>query len=563
MSASDPFAGDPRRARRPPKVWLGVGLLALFTGIGVLGTVAVAIDWLQGLETWSWEETSCTVLSSRVVPRPEVGDHLFEVTYGFRWAGGDRVGSTYRHGYAGSDDEAEARVLASRYRPGDALSCWVDPEDPARSALLRADLWRGLWIFVPLLFVAVGGGALWLLLGGAGQETKERPRPLREGVRGFKAPVAVVGLFGLFFLVGTGMLLPFFVWPALDVLEARSWSQVPCEIVESGVRYHRGDDSTTYSVEVLFRYEVDGRKYLSNRYRFLGGSSSGYEGKARVVAEIPPGTRTTCFVDPDAPEEAVLNRGLSGDMLFGLIPLLFALVGAGGLWATYRMARRARADAAEPPWRRAPPVEESAPEMGPVVLEPAAGPLGRLVGAALVALFWNGFVGIFVWHVAAEWRRGNPDWFAALVLTPFVLIGLLIASGIPYTVLALANPRPRLRLSRGRLAPGESVQLEWSFRGFAGRLRKLTIHLVGAPRSVLSRGVDGALEHPDATSVELVERLRGQGLEHGAVTLAIPEDARPTQREEDDPYVWKLALHGEIAYWPDVRTSYELEVDRG
>ena len=103
---------------------------------------------------------------------------------------------------------------------------------------------------------------------------------------------------------------------------------------------------------------------------------------------------------------------------------------------------------------------------GPMVLEPIRGPFGKLGCAIVAALFWNGFISLFVWHVVQEWQVGNPQWGPALILTPFVLIGLLLLSSIPYSVLALVNPRPRLHLSPGSLT---AVLYEGGMPGYWGR----------------------------------------------------------------------------------------------
>ena len=65
------------------------------------------------------------------------------------------------------------------------------------------------------------------------------------------------------------------------------------------MRSHEGDDSTTYSVDIVYRYEVGGRTYRGNRYDFLGGSSSGYEAKQRVVDAHPVGATVTCELTAD------------------------------------------------------------------------------------------------------------------------------------------------------------------------------------------------------------------------------------------------------------------------
>ena len=123
---------------------------------------ALAVDWIRGLETHFWQPSTCVIERSESLHRAEYGDYLFQVRYRYSARGEQLVGETYRHGYDGSESEAEARILASRFPVGVETSCWVDPEDPRRSALLRANLWEGLWIFATLLFVAVGVGGFWL-----------------------------------------------------------------------------------------------------------------------------------------------------------------------------------------------------------------------------------------------------------------------------------------------------------------------------------------------------------------------------------------------------------------
>lgn len=569
-------SAKPRRGFRNVAATIFLGL---FTALGLLATVAVAIDFLQGVDTYFWQETSCVVEASRAVERPEYGDYVFEVTYRYHFRGEQLTGSDYRHGYSGSESPSDAQRLAARYAPGSEVACWVDPDEPARAYLLRANLWRGFLIFVPLLFVAVGGGSLWLVhsLGRPRQpaETKTAPAKKRKP---FKAAMVGVAFFGVFFLFGIGFLVPFFVWPALQVVEARSWRPVPCEIVSSGVRTHSGEDGSTYSVEALYRYELGGREYLSNRYQFMSGSSSGYESKAEAAARIPAGETVTCYVDPDDPFEAVIERGFTGDYFFGLIPLLFALVGAGGMATVIWGARSLKKEAGRTSWtpaatairpgRGAPqPSFESPPsgESGPITLEPTMGRLGKLGCATAIALFWNGVVSLFVWQLVQAWRAGESEWFVTIVLIPFVLIGLLLLTGIPYGILALANPRPRLRLSRGAIPAGGSAQIEWSFRGFAGRIRRLRIYMAAEKRTteVTTHSSGGSIriqtEPLEETRIDILDRGGDQPLAAGAVSFTVPTDAPPTS--EGDPAVrWKLRLQGEIRYWPDVAEEYEVVV---
>jgi hypothetical protein len=157
-----------------------------------------------------------------------------------------------------------------------------------------------------------------------------------------KALGCAVGFFAIFFLAGLGF-FSFFAVPIWRSFEARTWAAVPCEILESRVATHAGDDGDTFSVDVRYRYFVDGLEHVSDRYQFFFGSTGGYEGKARVVARLPPGARTVCYVDPEDPAEAVLNRSFTAEYLWGLLPLVFVAVGAGGIGMTLVGARRAMA----------------------------------------------------------------------------------------------------------------------------------------------------------------------------------------------------------------------------
>ncbi len=543
--------------------------LVLFTGFGLVITVVVAIDWLQGVDTYSWEATTCTIESSRVVERPQSADYSFEVSYRYFKRGEELRSETFQRAYSGTEDVAETERLAERYRVGAEVPCWVNPDSPSESCLRRANLWRGFFILVPLLFVAVGAGSLWFLHG--------RSKAEGPGARGiapassrsaFKTVGLLVGFFAVFFLVGAGMLIPFFILPVLRVVEARSWQGVPCEILSSRVRSHSGDDGNTYSIEALYRYEFDGRQHRSNRYQFLGGSSGGHESKAAAVEKIPAGSTATCYVNPEDPFEAVIERGLTPDYFFGLVPLLFALIGAGGMAAVVVGARSIQKDAARPSWRGGIPIAKTgvpqavsaggiraAGSTGPITLEPAMGRVGKLGCAVGVALLWNGVVAPFAWMAVKGFRGGSPDWFLTVVITPFVLIGLLLLSGIPYSILGLVNPRPRLRISRASLRVGESAQIDWSFVGRAGRIRHLKIWLESSKtttRTVSSdRGTSTETRIEPLGTIDVLERGSGQGIESGSVTFALPDGTTPTS-EADDEIVWKLKLRGVIAFWPDV-----------
>jgi len=435
--------------------------------------------------------------------------------------------------------------------------------------------------------------------------------------KGFVQPVsrrttpgrtAVIGclFFGVFLLAGLGF-LGFFAGPAIHVFQARSWEAVPCEIVESHVASHRGDDSTTYSVEVTYRYDAGGWEHTGNRYRFLGGSSSGYEGKQRVVDSLPPGTRTTCWVDPDNPDESVLDRGLHAEYLFALLPLIFVAVGAGGIFFSLAKARSMRGvkDTGAARWLPGGPGGAGAGTGkgaaaggsgaaalvpsgqdagsfstatggaagfgtdgfstsgggGTTVLEPKMSPFGKLGCIVLLALFWNGIVSVFVVQLWKSYQAGSPDGCLTLFLIPFVLIGLVLLVGIPYQILALFNPRPRLSLTPGRLVLGRPADLTWSFHGSASRIRRLEINLVGREEADYTRGTDRHTAKEVFATLELVDSALPSAIPAGSVRIEMPADTMHSFSAPDNRIVWALKLQGRIRLWPDVLEELPVVVE--
>lgn len=138
------------------------------------------------------------------------------------------------------------------------------------------------------------------------------------------------------------------VWRAVQAVRegraSEAWVARPCEILSSRVAATTsgGDTPTTvYSVDVRYRYRVDGEGFEGDRYAVA--SSLDRATAEAAVASLPPGTHTECFVDPADPTRAVLVRGgqgsvlgllVFGALLFVVFPLL--AMGAFHLWDRLR-----------------------------------------------------------------------------------------------------------------------------------------------------------------------------------------------------------------------------------
>lgn len=510
----------------------------------------------------SWTETPCQIISSSVdSTRDEEHPYQFAVAYKYQWEGAPHRSSEFKRGGARFGDYQKAAKLMNRYPAGSKGVCYVDPENPADAVLERSQPWIVLAVFFPLIFVVIGLGGIYFTWRGSPRASPavEQPKSTRPKVNG---RVVGVPFFALFLVAGLAAFYWMLIGPLIRMSGARGWTEVPCQIISSAVRSHRGDDSTTYKVDILYEYEIDGRKHRSNRYAFLTGSSSGYGGKARVVHRYPPGSRQVCYVSPKDPSEAVLHRGWVTEMWFGFLPLLFVAAGAGGLVFTLRPGRPSPQAVPVGPAAAMAITRPGSPpgESGRVTLRPRFAPVVKLVTALLVTLFWNGIISVFLVHAIDSWRRGRPEWFLTIFLIPFVLIGLGLAGFSVHALLGLFNPRPVLTVSSGAVALGHPFTLEWRMRGRVERLRRLSIFLEGQEECTYRRGTSTSTDRSVFARVPVIEADRTLDFRQGVREATIPGDTMHSFRAPNNKILWAIRVRGEIPRWPDVDEEYPFEV---
>jgi hypothetical protein len=119
--------------------------------------------------------------------------------------------------------------------------------------------------------------------------------------------------------------------PILDNAKASTqWPKVDGVIASSEVAKSKDSDGDTmYSAEVVYKYEVEGRKLESDNV-FFGGdySSSSRSDASGTVNRYPTGKEVEVYYDPDDPSKAVLEPGAKwmSYMVYG-IGMVFFVVG--------------------------------------------------------------------------------------------------------------------------------------------------------------------------------------------------------------------------------------------
>lgn len=411
----------------------------------------------------------------------------------------------------------------------------------------------------------------------AGQTAAGQPGPISARPQPIKvSPKLAGGCLTVFFapflafgVVGLYMLL---LRPALQMLAARHWERVPCTIDSSRVTETQGDEGTMYGFEVTYRYVVRGEEYTSKRCRFVDAAHTGSRAGCEALRRrYSPGWETECLVDPRHPTEAVLDAGFSPQLLFGLIPLLFVLVGAGGMgFGLLFIVGRQRLPGPPSGCRPLPAgaSASAAPRAGAVagaaageqVLRAGTSRLGRLLLALFLALFWNGIVSVFIWQILESWRERRFEWAQAMFMTPFVLVGLALIAFFIYQLLALANPRPRLTVSSTTVPLGGRLEVRWEFSGQAERISHLRIWLEGREEVTYQRGTTTSTDKAVFARLELADRTERGVQRAGSGTVTVPADSMHSFRARHNKIVWALRVHGEIARWPDVQDEFPITV---
>ena len=385
--------------------------------------------------------------------------------------------------------------------------------------------------------------------------------------QGGNMPSGCMVLFFLIFaVVGGGILWFLFMKPMMKIAAARSWTPVPCTVVESRVDESSGDDGSTYRPLINASYAYGGGEHKAP-YDFSGNVySGGYDGKARIVARYPVGARTTCYVNPENPAEAVISRELSGNYFFGLFGLLFFLPGAIGVFwvlsgglksggSSSVVSQTVRLDPGAPFGVTNPQGENA---HSAIELKPRATPLRKLIGLLFASLFWNGIVWTIAWF--AVFRSPDREGCVVAFLAVFALIGLLLIYSTLRQFLVLFNPRPRLTLSPGSLKLGEVAYLQWRLTGATGGVRRLQVTLEGKEEVRYRRGTDTHTETKAFASLPVVDSTDSYQMLSGSTSFAVPSDTLPTFASENNKVIWTIKAQLEIANWPDSDEEFEILV---
>ena len=144
--------------------------------------------------------------------------------------------------------------------------------------------------------------------------------------------ILFLGLFGLLWCSFVFFFDGLLARDAIRQIRASSYATTPGAIKHAVIKVDRDSDGSSYSPDVEYQYEVNGRPYLGKRVRYdsAGLGSWGEKHVQAIVNKYSAEKNVTVHYDAANPEEAVLELGLDPANLAVLLFLVpFNAVGLG------------------------------------------------------------------------------------------------------------------------------------------------------------------------------------------------------------------------------------------
>jgi hypothetical protein len=546
----------------------------VFFAMGMLFEVLLIREIARNVISRSWPQVSCTILESSVSDdSSQSSPYRFAVKYQYIYQDKTWQSERYRLQNTNFSDYQAAQKLVNTYPIGAVAICYVNPQNPAEAILRHSSLGLAFFIFLPTVFVLIGGGGIY---GTWFSKKKKAPdgTALREPKGGINQSKWILVLFGLvFFAAGAGISYPLLVRPLWNSYLARSWIEMPCKVISARVLSHESHGShggTTYSIDILYEYVVNDIPHRSNCYDFISGSSSGYNGKQEIVNRYRSMKEPVCYVNPANPSDAVLMRNITWENAIGLFPLIFV---AAGLFVMRMGISKIVKSATLPPDQQWLPQAVSKSHStsdfqhgydidfgDKIILKPQTPTWNKLIGILFFCLFWNGIVSVFVINMISGFRSGRPEWFLVFFLIPFELVGVGTIVAVVYQFLAIFNPQFHLTIQPGNLYPGSEGQISWAVRGRAQRIRSLSIKLIGREEATYRQGKNTGMDKTTFFEKELINTGMLQEITAGQAKVSIPQETMHSFESDNNKIVWLIELRGDITRWPDVSQEYKITI---
>ena len=510
----------------------------------------------------AWPERTAEVVRSEI--QEGRSSYRLEVSYAYEVEGKSYRGNTFypNQTFLVLKSITEKRPLLERYAKGTRHAVLVNPDNPAESVLkpekpvspFRAFFPLSLFAVFLIFFVAI-------FIGGALKST-DHAGEFGSPPRKAKTPFAVF----LFLLVwGGGFLAAGIVTlrPIVFPLDTSGWQPVEAVVVKSDIRTgttrsSRGRRTTTYHPYIAYTYTVGDQTYDNDRINRYG-TPQGRNESERLTQDYSVGKKITVYVNPEAPQESVIDREggrsvmqivmggiafLVGSVAFlGTLIVLLKRITGDRVEADFSTPETLLTDASSYDLGRSLP--RPAQELGRPLRQVTRQRLGLLT---VFAIFWNGMI-IAILVNSGVGRR--PFTWDQLFLVPFVVVGLvLIVQAVRAALQQLFAPKLEVLLMEGRLEAGQTVQFAYRVIGDAQKLRNLVFRLQCG--SAANRNRSRWERHAVPMDIPVFQTENPVAIQGGSFRVTLPASYGAAMS------TWILAVKGETTTLANLSENYLL-----
>lgn len=533
----------------------------IFVVVGLFLCRQSVIRSLPELEVMTWRSVPCTVDSVRL----ETGDSGYTVEIAYHYSVDGRSYAATENTVRSSMDYGRARSAESYFSSHSENSCRVSRSDPARSRLscpfpfeLLFVLFSSIFVFVGIVIIAAtwsrqkgqtAGASAALSDADAGHHGIGRAvKPSEE--KGNKAVLHSsirLLLYSVLCLVGAFGCWRAYTGPFLERIDAFHWEEVPCTIVRSAVTEHSDSEGgTTYSLDVVFRYQYKGRQYVSARYALAGGEPSGYRRKRSIADTLPPGLVTECFVNPGFPAQSVLRRtGVPSIWCIIIMALAFGMI----MLLRHELRRRICCYQ----------LLDRTPQRN-MILYSTSFPSLVSTAWAVAAFFWNvPFIALFhdvlayppLPQHAAEMEQFVHS-LALHMLTGIALILFWIGS-----LRKLFMPRIVLIFESYPLCLGERNDVRWQLKGGTAGISRLVFSFWGREEVKYVQGTSTLTDKSTFREFQIDDVSRFGASNAGVIGWTVPAEQMHSFASANNSIIWTLTVKGGSDHRDSIDESFE------
>ena len=374
--------------------------------------------------------------------------------------------------------------------------------------------------------------------------------------------IARIGLF-LFSLpfaaFGIGFFI-FMVYPDVsDWLDSRSWQPVSATLLSAKLETHHSSKSSTYEAMATYHYQFNGQEYTGKRVSLSHGADNIGSFQQTLGHQLERLYRTQqplqIWVNPDRPQQALINR----DLRWGLLSLkmIFVVAFAGiGLALMYSAFRSKPASASSSPVYNSgdtKPWLNHKQWSSPVIRSSAKKTLWVMW---LFALVWNGLTMPVATQIPGELQKG--EWGVLFILIFNVIGVVILIMAVRKTLewrrfgVTLLTMDPHPGAIGGHVGGTIDVKLPYH----PGRKFKIVLSNI---HSYVSGTGKNRSRHEKVIWQDVVEVEGTYGMQGSRIPFCfeVPDKLRASEQYSNSYYKWTVAVSADL---PGVDLDRDFEI---